>query len=407
MKVPLSSPDITDFEINFVNDVLKSNQLALGPYLNMFEEKIKKYFGVKYAIAVNSGTSALHLILKAMEFKRGDKLITTPFTFISSSNVALYENGIVEFVDIDKDDYNISIPLLNKKLKDLDRAFFMGVDIFGQSLDWDSIDYDKNKIFIIEDSCEAIGAEYKGKKVGTFGKAGTFAFYPNKQITTGEGGIVITDCEDIYKKCKSMSNQGRGDDMQWLEHVRIGFNYRMDEMSAALGYGQMIRLDEILKKRSLIAENYYDLFSEEKRIVLPKINNFNIPSWFVFVIRLDLNWVSNFLDLPEWIINFDFSERIESDKRDMWSKNIFKVQNFLNDFINKLTLKGVQCKNYFKPVHTQKFYREKFGFEYGDFPITELISSLTIAIPFFTNLTFEEQVYVFESIKEVLGEMEV
>ncbi|KAF2956580.1 DegT/DnrJ/EryC1/StrS family aminotransferase [Marinitoga sp. 38H-ov] len=419
MNVPLSSASLTSLEKKILDEIFSSERLALGSYLNKFEKSVEKYFGVEHAIAVNSGTSALHLILRSLNIKENDGMLVTPFTFIASSNVALFERAHPVFIDIDPNNYNIDLEKIEKSLKDKNHPiykriknlnnikFFMGVDIFGQPLDWDkAIEICKNnKWKIIEDSCEAIGAKYKNKYVGTFGEAGTFAFYPNKQITTGEGGIIITNNEEISKLCRSMSNQGRGDSNEWLEHVRLGYNYRMDELSAGLGYAQMQRLDEILEKRNNVANNYFDLFKNEKRIVLPKIEKYTTKmSWFVFVIRLSLDWMSNLIDIPDYVKNVDLPLYIE--KNNEWKKILYNIKNITYSVIDELNKNGVQSKNYFSPVHLQKFYRDLYGYKEGDYPVTELISSLTIAIPFYTEITIHEQKYVVEIIKDILDKFE-
>ncbi len=410
--IPLSSPNITQKEIDYVNEVLKSRHLALGPYLEKFENSFKKLIDAKFAIGVNSGTSALHLLLKSSGFKSGDDLITSSFTFISSSNIAAFEDGRPLFIDINPKDYNLDVEKLEYFLKnnktDKIKAF-VGVDIFGQPLNWDKIDdiLKGSDIKIIEDSCEALGAEYKNHKIGKKGIGGTFAFYPNKQITTGEGGIIVTDNPDVYELSKSMSNQGRNLNSQWLEHQRLGYNYRLDEMSAALGLAQMERLEWILEQRDKKAKYYNNLFQNENRIVLPKINEYTTKmSWFVYVIRLDLKWIDKIINIPSWIRDMELPLKIKSDRYDEWGKNITKIKKVLNIFIDKLNKKGIQSKNYFTPVHLQPFYRKNWGYKLGDLPYTELISSLTIALPFFTGIKEIQQNTVYEKILDTLEEIE-
>ncbi|WP_129408721.1 DegT/DnrJ/EryC1/StrS family aminotransferase [Marinitoga lauensis] len=421
MRVPLSDASLTDREKKIINKIFDRKRLALGSYLNKFEEVTKNYFNVEDAVAVNSGTSALHLILRALNIKENDGMIVTPFTFISSANVALFERAHPVFIDINPDNYNIDIDKIEKTLNNKDHPlwkrikslkeikFFMGVDIFGQPIDWDSALNlcKKNNWKVIEDSCEAIGAKYKNKFAGTFGEAGTFAFYPNKQITTGEGGMIITNNLEIGKLCRSMANQGRGDSGKWLEHVRLGYNYRMDELSAGLGYIQMKRLDEILEKRDNVANNYYELFKNENRVILPKIEEYTTKmSWFVFVIRLSLDWIFKIIDIPEYVKNKDLPLYFPKNERNNWKKILDKIKEITYAVIEELNKNGVQSKNYFSPVHLQKFYRDLYGYEEGDYPVTELISSLTIAIPFYTELTLEQQKYVVETIENVLNKFE-
>jgi dTDP-4-amino-4,6-dideoxygalactose transaminase len=405
--IPLSSPNIGEKEIKYVNEVLKSRHLALGPFLDKFECSFKKFIDAKYAIGVNSGTSALHLLLRTLGFKKDDELITSSFTFISSSNIAAFEGGRPLFVDIDPYDYNIDMNKLehyieNNNLKKI--KAFVGVDIFGQPIDWDKAKsiLNKTNIKIIEDSCEAIGAQYKNTRIGKNGIGGTFAFYPNKQITTGEGGMIVTDNEEVYELSKSMSNQGRSLNSQWLEHDRLGYNYRLDEMSAALGLAQMERINEILNKRSEKAEYYNELFRENENIITPKINEFTTNmSWFVYVIRLDLNWISKIVNIPNWVKKLDIPLKINRENLDEWESIIKSIKKVLNKFIEKLNKKGIQSKNYLQP-----FYKEKWNYGLGDLPVTELISSLTIAIPFYTSIDKRDQDTVYKKVLEVMEELE-
>ncbi|MEA2066903.1 MAG: DegT/DnrJ/EryC1/StrS family aminotransferase [Thermotogota bacterium] len=383
MFVPLASPDITEKEIETVNKVLQSGMLSIGEYTKKFEEKIAKYSGLSYAVAVNSGTSALHLIARALNMTSGDIMITSSFTFISSANVALFEHALPVFADIDEKTLNITPETLDHALKVYEKrgmkteklslpvftpGYFMAVDIFGHPLDWNGITNicENHKIKIIEDSCEALGSEYKGNKVGSFGEAGSFAFYPNKQITTGEGGIIVTDNETIAKNTKSMRNQGRGVEENWLEHVRLGYNYRIDELSAAIGSVQMDRFDELFNRRSEVANRYNSLFENVEGVQTPYIADYVTKmSWFVYVIRFD--------------------ETLDRDK----------IMEYLNNH-------GVQCRDYFKPIHLQPFYKKQFGYTEGMFPVTEKVSKQTLAIPFHNNLTVVEQNYVAETLKEAI-----
>ncbi len=371
--IPLSKPQIAQEDIENVTKVLKSGRLSIGPYTELFEKAIAEYVGVKYVAAVSSGTSALHLILKALNFGKGDLLIVPSFTFVASSNVALYENGTVTFVDIDPITMNLDIEhfktIVEENFNKFRRIFLMAVDVFGHPLDWDKINIfaEKYNVIVVEDSCEALGSEYKGKKVGTFGVAGAFAFYPNKQITTGEGGVVVTNNEKIYKMSVSLRNQGRGEGQGWLSHDYVGYNYRIDEMSAALGWSQMQRLDEIIEKRAKVAERYKVLL-KNLPLELPVVMDYVTKmSWFVYVVRLPQGTPSAVRD----------------------------------KIIQKLENEGVQCRNYFAPVHLQKPYRE-LGWKEGMLPVTEDISQRTIAIPFYTDMEQEDQEYVAEKLRIVL-----
>jgi perosamine synthetase len=383
MRVPLSSPEISQDDIEEVLGVLKSGRLSIGPKIEEFERLVAEYTGVKYAVAVNSGTSALHLIIRSLGIGEGDLVITTPFSFIASANVMLFERALPVFADIDPKTLNLSPEsvretienLKNKKMKvgnvNLDFSklkALLVVDVFGQPADWEEFEEiaRENELKLIEDSCEAIGAEYKGRKAGTFGSAGAFAFYPNKQMTTGEGGIIVTDDERIYILSKSMRNQGRGEGDDWLTHSRLGYNYRLDEMSAALGVSQIRKLEKFLEKREKVANIYNELLKNIDGIDVPYIAPSTTKmSWFVYVVKLDKN--------------------IDRDK----------VMKYLEE-------KGIQTRPYFSPIHLQKFYREIFGYTEGFLPITEEISNRTLAIPFYNNITFEEQEYVVENLKKAL-----
>ncbi|PKP62104.1 polysaccharide biosynthesis protein [Candidatus Atribacteria bacterium HGW-Atribacteria-1] len=372
MQVPLSSPDIVEDDIKAVVEVMKTRFLSIGPKIKKFEEKMCEYVGVKYAVAVNSGTSALHLIIRGMGIGEGDIVITTPFSFIASSNCILFERARSLFVDIEEDTLNLDADKVEEKLESLSlgelkkiRAMVV-VDAFGQPADWDKFKEigKKYNLKLIEDSAEALGSEYKGKMAGSLGEVGVFAFYPNKQITTGEGGILVTDNEELARLARSMRNQGRGEGGGWLDHERLGYNFRMDELSAALGCSQMERIEEILEKRAKVAEMYGEKLAEVEEVQVPFIADYvSRMSWFVYVVRLDRGIDRN------------------------------KVIKYLNE-------EGVQCKPYFTPIHLQPFYRKMFGYKEGDFPVTEDVSGRTIALPFFSNLKEEQIDYVVEKLKE-------
>jgi len=371
MKVSLSSPDIVEKDIEAVVGVMKTRFLSIGPRVVEFEKRIGEYVGMKHAVAVNSGTSALHLIVRGMGIGEGDVVVTTPFSFIASSNCILFEGARPLFVDIEEDTLNLDADKVEKKLESLSREelkkvkALLVVDAFGQPADWDRFkDIGKKyNLLLIEDSAEALGSEYNGKKCGSFGEAGVFAFYPNKQITTGEGGVLVTDNEELAKLVRSMRSQGRGESGEWLDHERLGYNYRMDEMSAALGCSQMERIEEILEKRAKVAGMYGEKLADVEEVEVPFITDYvSRMSWFVYVVRLDGKINRN------------------------------KVIKYLNE-------KGVQCKPYFTPIHLQPFYRKMFGYKEGDFLITEDVAGRTIALPFFNNLKEEQIDYVVEKLK--------
>jgi perosamine synthetase len=364
-KIPLAKPDITEKEQKAVLEVLKTSNLSLGKKYLEFEKQIAKFAGVKYAVAVNSGTSGLHLIIRALGIGEGDEVITTPFSFIASSNCILFEKAKPVFVDIDEKTFNIDVKKIEEKITQKTKAI-LAVDVFSQSADWKELKKiaKKHKLFLIEDSAEALGSEYFGKKCGSFGDAGVFAFYPNKQITTGEGGIILTNNKKIAEFCRSSANQGRKNiDGKWLEHIMQGYNYRLDEMSCALGICQMKRIKEILFKRKKVADLYNKKLKDIKELEIPFIKDGNKLSWFVYVVKID-------------------------KKRDFVIKEMAK--------------KGIQCGNYFQPIHLQPFYKKEFGYKQGDFPVAENVSKKTIALPFYNNLSEKEIDFVVCNLKELL-----
>lgn len=370
MRIPLSKPWITEEDIKAVEEVLRTPNLSLGPKVEEFERKLSEIGERKYAIAVNSGTSALHLIIRSLGIKDGDEVITTPFSFIASSNCILFERAKPVFVDIRKDTYNIDPELIEEKISDKTKAILV-VDVFGQPADWDKLTKiaEENNLYLIEDSCEAIGSEYKDKKAGSFGIAGTFAFYPNKQITTGEGGGIVTDSEEIYKLSRSMRNQGRGEDESWLYHTRLGYNYRISDINCALGISQLNRLNKIIEMRDAVAKMYSQKLLEVEEVITPYISSDTTRmSWFVYVIRL--------------------TDEFGKSERDY--------------IIEELGKMGIQTRNYFEVIHLQPFYVKRFGFKKGDLPVAEFISERTIALPFYTTMTEEEIDYVVDNLKKAI-----
>ena len=370
-NIPLSSPDITDREVETIRQVLSTPFLSIGPKVKEFEKKIADFIGTRYAVAVNSGTSGLHLAVRSLDIKDGDEVITSPFSFIASANCMLFERAKPVFVDIDEKTLCIDSAKIEEKITKKTKAI-LPVHIFGHPCDMDEIIRiaKKHNLAVIEDACEAIGAKYKGGMAGSFGDCGVFAFYPNKQITTAEGGIIVTNNEKIAKLCQSMRNQGRDEGDEWLCHSRLGYNYRMSELSASLGVTQMERIKEILKKRQKVAATYNEKLSRIKGIKIPYIDSSVDMSWFVYVIRLD--------------------DKIFSNKD-------------RNRIIQKLKEKGIDSREYFPPIHLEPLYVKMFGYKKNDFPITEKVSEATIALPFYNNLREEEIDYVCRNLKDLLG----
>ncbi|MDO8740189.1 MAG: DegT/DnrJ/EryC1/StrS family aminotransferase [Candidatus Woesearchaeota archaeon] len=365
--IPLSKPFIGKEEMRAVQDVLKSGQLSSGPKSIEFEKMFASLIGVKYAAAVNSGTAGLHLCIKALGLKEGDEVITSPFSFIASANSVVYEGAKPVFVDIDEKSLNMEPDKIEEKITKNTKAI-LAVHIFGQPCEMDKIMNiaKKHNLAVIEDACEAICAEYKGRKVGTFGVASIFAFYPNKQITTGEGGMICTNDKNLYELLKSLRNQGRKEGSGWLSHEFIGYNYRLTEMSAALGVEQLKKINKIIKMREAVAEKYAASLKGAKGVTLLDEIKDTKRSWFVYVIRLD--------------------------------KNIDRKK-----VIEHLKAEGISTNIYLPPIHLQPIYKKMFGCKEGDFPICERVSSSTLALPFYTQMKDEEIDYVCEKLKIAIG----
>lgn len=366
-KISMSSPGITEEDILAVAEVVRSGRLALGPKTEEFENLIANYVGVRHAVAVHSGTAALHLIVKSLGIGAGDEVLVPSFTFAASVNVLLYEGAKPVFVEIEPVTYNLDPEDLERKITSRTKAL-MVVDIFGHPANWDAIldIAERYNLKVIDDSCEAIGAEYRGKKIGSFGDAAAFAFYPNKQITTGEGGVVVTDSEQIAFFCRSLRNQGRREMGAWLEHEYLGYNYRMTEMSAALGISQLRRIENILAKREWVAGLYRKYLEGIGEIRLPVVRPEVRMSWFVYVITLR-----------------------EGLRRDVVMK--------------KMAEEGIPTRGYFNPVHLQPYVRKMLGTKEGMLPITESIAQRTIALPFYTEMPEAEVKLVAETLKYVLS----
>jgi len=366
MAYPLSRPEIAREDIEAVNEVLSSPHLALGPKLDEFEKAFAGYIGTTYAVAVNSGTSALHLAVRALDIGEGDEVITTPFSFVSSANCMLFERAVPRFVDIDPETLNLDPSRIEAAVTERTKAI-LPVHVFGRPCDMEGIEEaaERFDLAIIEDACEAVGATWNGRKVGTFGDAAAFAFYPNKQMTTGEGGILLTDDGQIAELAYSLRNQGRTDRSGWLRHERLGFNYRMDEMSAALGLSQLSRIGEILEKRAEIASWYAEALEEAEGATPLSEDEAARRSWFVYVVLLDREHTRS-----------EVAERLEN-----W---------------------GVECRAYFPPIHLQPLYRDLFGYKVGDFPLTEDVAQRTLALPFYSRLERDDVEFIAEQVVRAL-----
>ena len=391
--IPLSQPDITDLEINAVVEVLRSGRLSMGSRQSRFEEMIAERSGRRQAIAVSSGTCGLHLIMLALGIGPGDEVITTPFSFIASSNCILYVGAKPVFVDIEPGSLNMDPAKVEAAITPKTKAI-LAVDVFGNPMHMDRYEQiaRKHEIPLIEDACEGLGGTYKGRAVGSFGRVGVFGFYPNKQITTGEGGCIVTDDDHLAELCRSMRNQGRsiltttsdgsGKTQaevavsragSWLQHDRLGFNYRLSEIAAALGIAQMERLDDMLEMRREVAEEYIRRLMDWEDLILPNppdndASCFKTTSWFVFVVRLN-----------------DRYGHVERDR-----------------IIQGMHRHEIGSANYFPCIHLQPFYREQFGYKKGDYPIAEAVSSRTIALPFYNRLDGTSIELVVQTLKVML-----
>ena len=370
-RVPLARPDISQDDIDAVVSVLRTPHLSLGPKLPEFEEAFASFHGMARGVAVNSGTSALHLIVRALELGPGDEMITSPFTFIASANCALFEGARPVFVDIDEATWNMDTEQVEAAVTHNTRLL-LPVHIFGRPMPMDRVMEigEARGIPVVEDACEAVGATYHGRLAGTFGLASTFAFYPNKQMTTGEGGMIVTDDGALADLCVSLRNQGRDPGAGWLAHARLGYNYRLSDLGCALGLSQLKRLGEFIEARSRVAERYIEaLAGLEELVPLPACAEGKM-SWFVFVVRL--------------------ADRFTQDERDQ--------------VLSDLRAQGIGCSNYFTPVHLQPFYAD-LGWRPGDFPVCEKVAARTIALPFYNRLSEADQDLVVECLKSALARL--
>jgi perosamine synthetase len=368
-EIALSSQDITQAEIDAVTAVLQSSRLSLGPKVTEFEGMFTQFLGCKHAIACNSGTSGLHLLWLALGLRPGDEVITTPFSFIASSNSVMFTGARPVFVDIDPLTWQIDTSRIEAAVTPRTKAL-LPVDIFGNIPDMDAVTAlaRRHGLRVIEDCCEALGSTWRGRRAGRLGEAGVFGFYPNKQITTGEGGMIVTDDDELAGLCRSLRNQGRDPEAGWLAHARLGYNFRLPDINCAIGVEQMRRLDEILSKRSRVAGWYLERLADE-----PRVSTMRVPpevglSWFVMVVRL----------------SDDYSQA----RRD--------------EILKQLSVAGIGNNNYFTPIHLQPFYREQWGHQPGDFPRTEALAARTIALPFHNHLSESDVDYVVRTLRGLL-----
>lgn len=389
----MSSPDLSEAERQAVASVLNTPILSMGKEIQAFEAAFQELAGWQHAVAVNSGTSGLHLCVRAAgvginDGQAGDLVLTTPFSFIASTNVILYEQAIPVYVDIDPVTGNLDPAMAIHAIQDLAAGgsaarhwmprrgwkeggqlkAILPVDVFGQPADMDPMVQKAHEygLKVIEDSCEALGSTYKNRPAGTLGDMGVFAFYPNKQITTGEGGLVVTDDAQAAAYIRALRNQGRAPGDTWLDHTYLGYNYRLDEMSAALGRIQMQRLDEFIAQRQQVVDWYHERLTEIPGIEIPQVvSTTTRMSWFVYVIR--------------------FIQKIDRDL----------VARRLNEL-------GIPARPYFVPIHIQPFLVERFGYQAEDYPVTADLGRRSLAIPFSSVMSEAQVEQVCQAIRQVI-----
>jgi len=363
--IPLARPVLGEREEQRVLEVLRSGRLSLGPLLAEFETEFARRVGAGYASAVSSGTAGLHLALRAVDVSDGDEVITTPFSFVASANVALFERARPVFADIDPVTLNLDPDAAAAAVTERTTAL-LPVHVFGYPADLAA--FERIGLPIVEDACEALGAvDADGVPVGGRGHPAVFGFYANKQLTTGEGGMVTLGDADLKERIDSERNQGRAPNMDWLDHDRLGFNYRLSDLACALGLAQLERLDELLAGRARVAALYREALSDLEGVELPCPESGRIRrGWFVYVVQL-----------PH-----------DSDR---------------DSVVRALHELGIPSKPYFPAVHLMSFYRELFGHREGEFPVCEDVAARSIALPFFPDMNEGQVERVAESLRKVLG----
>jgi perosamine synthetase len=360
--IPLARPVIGEREEELVVEVLRSGQLSLGPMLPRFERDFAARIGVPHASAVSSGTAGLHLALRSVGVREGDEVVTSPFSFVASANAPLFEGARPVFADIDPRTLNLDPDAARAAVTDRTTAI-LPVHVFGYPADIAA--FESFGLPVVEDACEALGAVHAdGTIVGARGNPAVFAFYANKQMATGEGGMLVTTDPAVKERVDSERNQGRAPNMAWLDHDRLGFNYRLSDLQCALGIAQLERLDDMLAARERVAGWYAQALADVEGLELPYEGS-DRRSWFVYVMQV-----------PRGV------------DRD--------------EVVRALGERGVQSKPYFPAIHLYAFYRERFGHRPGEFPVCEDVSARSLALPFFPALSEGEVAQVAEALRAVL-----
>jgi perosamine synthetase len=366
-QIPLSQPWLDEREEELVLEVLRSGRLSLGPTIDRFEELFAERVGAPYAAAVSSGTAGLHMLCHIAGVEDGGDVITSPIAFVATANCFIFEGGRPVFADVDPLTLNLDPAAVEAAITERTKGIVV-VDMFGYPCELDELRAiaDRHGLWLIDDSCEALGAEYKGRAIGSHGPSSVFGFYPNKQITTGEGGVVTTHSEEERDLLVSLRNQGRSYDSRWFHHVRLGFNYRITDVQAALGIGQLEKLDRLLAMRSDVAARYSELLADVDGVEPPLADDAeHMRSWFVYVVKV--------------------AQGIDRDA-----------------VIERLAEQGIEAGLYVPAVHLQPYMRERYRFGEGMCPVAEDACSRTLALPFFPQLEAGDQELVVEALRAAI-----
>ena len=368
--LPLSRPWLDEREEELVLEVLRSGRLSLGPWIDRFEEEVAERVGAPYAAALSSGTAGLHLLCRIAGLRPGDEVITSPLSFVASANCFILEGATPVFADVDPVTLNMDPAAVEAAVTERTRAI-VAVDMFGYPCELDALRAiaDRHGLRLIEDACESLGAEYRGTALGGHGPSAVFAFYPNKQMATGEGGVVTTHSEEEWRLLRSLRNQGRSYDGGggWFHHVRLGLNYRWTDVQAAIGLAQLEKLERILELREAAARRYGDLLAGVEGVEAPAEDDADHRrSWFVYVVKL-------------------------APGRDRAA------------VMDTLRREGVATAEYVPCIHLQPYMRERYGFAEGLCPVAEDTAGRTMALPFFTQIEPSDQERVVAVLRSALA----